>query len=349
MVNLQRIRQKIDRISLSYRFADSKLYIVERSYHLWIKDCIMKVSGVLDLVGNTPIVELVRFNPKPGVRIFAKLEGQNPSGSIKDRIVLAMVEDAEAKDEIKQGDTIVEASSGNTAIALALVAKQKGYRVEVVIPGEVAPSIGDLLELYGATITWCEPVAGMKGAIDIAKDIASKPNCHYLGQFDNEINLMTHYSKTAQEIIDTGINIDVLVAGIGTGGTITGLSRRLREVNPGIEVVGIEPKLGESLQGLRSMSEGYVPPLVDLGMLDGRFLVDSATAISFARSITDKEGILAGVSAGAGLHVALRLAETRAKANILIMFSDGGWKYLPASPWEAALQGKESLDDIHWW
>ena len=349
MVNLQRISQEIDRILISYRFTYSKLYLLERYYHLGMKDCIMKVSGVLDLVGNTPIVELVRFNPKPGVRIFAKLEGQNPSGSIKDRIVLAMVEDAEAKGEIKQGDTIVEASSGNTAIALALVAKQKGYRVEVVIPGEVAPSIGDLLELYGATITWCEPVAGMKGAIDIAKDIASKPNCHYLGQFDNEINLMTHYSKTAQEIIDTGINIDVLVAGIGTGGTITGLSRRLREVNPGIEVVGIEPKLGESLQGLRSMSEGYVPPLVDLGMLDGRFLVDSATAISFARSITDKEGILAGVSAGAGLHVALRLAETRAKANILIMFSDGGWKYLPASPWEAALQGKESLDDIHWW
>ena len=309
----------------------------------------MKVSGVLDLVGNTPIVELVRFNPKPGVRIFAKLEGQNPSGSIKDRIVLAMVEDAEAKGEIKQGDTIVEASSGNTAIALALVAKQKGYRVEVVIPGEVAPSIGDLLELYGATITWCEPIAGMKGAIDIAKDIASKPNCHYLGQFDNEINLMTHYKKTAQEIIDAGINVDVLVAGIGTGGTITGPSRRLREVNPEIEVVGIEPKLGESLQGLRSMSEGYVPPLVDLAMLDGRFLVDSATAISFARLITDKEGILAGVSAGAGLHVALRIAENKEQANILIMFSDGGWKYLPASPWEAALQGKESLDDIHWW
>ena len=214
----------------------------------------MKVSGVLDLVGNTPIVELVRFNPKPDVRIFAKLEGQNPSGSIKDRIVLAMVEDAEEKGEIKKGDTIVEASSGNTAIALALVAKQKGYRVEVVIPGEVAPSIGDLLDLYGASITWCEPVAGMKGAIDIAKDIASKPGCHYLGQFDNEINLMTHYSKTAQEIIDTGINVDVLVAGIGTGGTITGLSRRLREVNPAIEVVGIEPKLGESLQGLRTVS-----------------------------------------------------------------------------------------------
>jgi len=309
----------------------------------------MNVLKVLDLVGNTPLIELAHFNPKPDVRIFAKLEGQNPSGSIKDRIVLAMVEEAERQGMLNVGDTIVEASSGNTAISLAFIAKQKGYSVQVVIPGEVAPSIGDLLELYGAKITWCKPVAGMKGAIDIAKEMAHEPGFHYLGQFDNNINLQTHYNTTGKEIVETGLKVDVLVAGIGTGGTITGLSNRLREVNPDISVIGVEPRLGESLQGLRSLSEGYVPPLLDFDSLDGRFLVDSATAIESARTITEKEGILAGVSSGAVLNVGLRIAERRDSGNILLMFSDGGWKYLPASPWEAALAGKESLDDIHWW
>jgi cysteine synthase B len=287
--------------------------------------------------------------PKPGVRIFAKLEGQNPSGSVKDRIALAMVERAEQQGLLHPGDTIVEASSGNTAIALAMIAKQKGYAVRVIIPGEVAPSIGDLLELYGAEITWCEPRAGMKGAIDLALEMSREDGFHYVGQFDNPMNLQTHYATTGDEIARALPVVDVLVAGIGTGGTITGVGRRLREANPDVKIVGVEPRMGEALQGLRSLSEGYVPPLLDLSLLSRRFLVDNATAIDMSRRIVESEGILAGISSGAALHAAFRVADDLPRGNIVVMFSDGGWKYLPARPWDAARSGSEALDETHWW
>ena len=309
----------------------------------------MPVSNLLNLIGDTPLVELAHLSPKKGIRFFAKLEGQNPSGSIKDRIALAMVEEAELRGALRAGDTIIEASSGNTAIALALVAKQRGYRVRVIIPGEVAPSIGDLLELYGAEITWCEPKAGMKGAIDLAREMAQAQGCHYLGQFDNRINLETHYRTTGEEIARALPQIDVLVAGIGTGGTITGVGQRLRETNSHLQIVGVEPRMGETLQGLRSLSEGYVPPLLDLALLNRRFLVDSATAIDTSHRIIEKEGLLAGISSGATLHAALRVAEAMDAGNFVVMFSDGGWKYLPARPWDAARAGNADLDETHWW
>ncbi|HEU0020343.1 MAG TPA: cysteine synthase family protein [Dehalococcoidia bacterium] len=309
----------------------------------------MPVSNLLNLIGDTPLVELAHLSPKKGIRFFAKLEGQNPSGSIKDRIALAMVEEAELRGALRAGDTIIEASSGNTAIALALVAKQRGYRVRVIIPGEVAPSIGDLLELYGAEITWCEPKAGMKGAIDLAREMAQAQGYHYLGQFDNRINLETHYRTTGEEIARALPQIDVLVAGIGTGGTITGVGQRLRETNSHLQIVGVEPRMGETLQGLRSLSEGYVPPLLDLALLNRRFLVDSATAIDTSHRIIEKEGLLAGISSGATLHAALRVAEAMDTGNFVVMFSDGGWKYLPARPWDAARAGNADLDETHWW
>ncbi len=309
----------------------------------------MAVANLSGLIGNTPLVELPRLSPRAGIRLFAKLEGQNPSGSIKDRIALAMVEEAEGRGQLRPGDTIVEASSGNTAIALAFVAKQKGYRVKVIIPGEVAPSIGDLLRLYGAEIVWCEPRAGMKGAIDLARELSQEPGCHYLGQFDNRINRDTHNRTTGAEIVTALPRVDALVAGIGTGGTITGVGQRLRQANPGLQVVGVEPRMGEALQGLRSLSEGYVPPLLDLGLLNRRFLVDSATAIDSSRRIVEEEGILAGISSGATLHAALRVAAGMESGNIVVMFSDSGWKYLPARPWDAARSGDESLDETHWW
>ncbi|MFQ6028932.1 MAG: PLP-dependent cysteine synthase family protein [Dehalococcoidia bacterium] len=309
----------------------------------------MTASSLVDLIGNTPLVELSHMSPKPGIRLFAKLEGSNPSGSIKDRIVLAMVEEAERRGELQPGDTIIEASSGNTGIALSLIGKLKGYHTHVVIPEEVAPSVGDLLELYGAEITWCESRVGMKGAIDLSQEIAQSGRGHYLGQFDNYINLETHYRTTGAEIVRALPQIDVFVAGIGTGGTITGVSRRIKESNPQVSVVGVEPRMGEALQGLRSLSEGYVPPLLDLGQLSRRFLVDSATAIETARRIVEQEGIFAGVSAGATLHAALRVAAGMEKGNIVVMFSDGGWKYLPSRPWDAAREGSEDLDKTHWW
>ncbi len=309
----------------------------------------MPAQTLLGLIGNTPLVELTRLSPKKDVRIFAKLEGQNPSGSVKDRVVLAMVEEAEARGQLKPGDTIVEASSGNTAISLSLIGKQRGYAVRVVIPGEVVPSIGDLLKLFGADITWCESRAGMKGAIDLAHNLARDQGCHYLGQFDNRSNPEIHYRTTGAEIVDSLPRIDAFVAGIGTGGTITGVGRRIKESHPEAAIIGVEPRLGESLQGLRSLSEGYVPPLLDMKQLNRRFLVDSATAIEAARDIIEKEGIFSGISSGATLHAALRVARDMKEGNIVIMFSDGGWKYLPARPWDAAREGSEDLDETHWW
>lgn len=304
---------------------------------------------VFDLIGNTPLVELAHLAPKPGVRIFAKLEGANPGGSVKDRIVLAMVEEAEREGSLKPGDTIVEASTGNTAIALALVGRQKGYGVHVVMPKGIVASVPDILRLYGAEITWCESGGGMRRAIDTANEIAASSGAHVLGQFTKQANVDCHYATTGVEIADALDGIDVFVAGLGTGGTIMGVGRRLRERFPDVRVVGVEAKLGDHLQGLRSLAEGYVPPLLDLTQLDGRYLVDSASAIKTVRSVIEAEGILAGVSSGATLHTAFRIAEGMDRGNIVVMFSDGGWKYLPSHPWDAAKRGDEQLNEVYWW
>ncbi len=304
---------------------------------------------VFDLIGNTPLVELTHLAPKPGVRIFAKLEGANPGGSVKDRIVLAMIEEAEREGSLEPGETIVEASTGNTAIALALVGRQKGYRVHVVMPKGIVASVPDILRLYGAEITWCESEGGMRRAIETAHEIAASTGAHVLGQFTKQANVDCHYATTGVEIADALDGVDVFVAGLGTGGTIMGVGRRLRERFPDVRVVGVEAKLGDHLQGLRSLAEGYVPPLLDLTQLDGRYLVDSASAIRTVRSVIEAEGILAGVSSGATLHTAFRIAEGMDRGNIVVMFSDGGWKYLPSRPWDAADAGEESLDEVHWW
>ena len=309
----------------------------------------MSADGLLELIGHTPLIELRHLSPKRGIRIYAKLEGQNPSGSVKDRIVLAMVEAAERRGVLKPGDTIVEASSGNTAIALAMVAKQKGYKVRVVIPRRVAPSIGDILRIFGAKVTWCESTGGMKGAIDLAEQIAGQEGSYFLRQFTDDVNCQAHYQGTGAEIAVALPEVDAFVAGIGTGGTIMGVGRRLHEMNPDVQIIGVEPRMGEQLQGLRSLSEAYPPPLLDLGHLDGRYLVDSASAIKAARAVVAKEGLFAGVSSGATLFAALRLAKKMRKGNIVVMFSDGGWKYLPSRPWNGSAKSARALDEVHWW
>ena len=304
---------------------------------------------MLELIGHTPLVELSHLAPKPGVRIFAKLEGANPSGSVKDRIVLAMIEAAEERGQLRPGDTIIEASTGNTAISLALVAKQRGYGACVVLPKGIVPSMADILRLYGVEMTWAEPAGGMRGTIEAAHDLAQRHGFHELGQFTQQANVECHYATTGAEIAAALDTVDVFVAGIGTGGTIMGAGRRLREHTPNVRVIGVEPVLGDRLQGLRSLSEGYTPPLLDLSQLNGRFQVDSASAIAAARRVVETEGIMAGVSSGATLHAALRVAEGMERGNIVVMFSDGGWKYLPARPWGAAADGDEELNEVHWW
>ena len=304
---------------------------------------------IFDLIGNTPLVELTHLAPRPGVRIFAKLEGANPGGSVKDRIVLAMIEEAEREGTLKPGATIVEASTGNTAIALALVGRQKGYGVHVVMPKGVVASVPDILRLYGVEITWCESEGGMRRAVETAHEIAGSTGAYVLGQFTKQANVEAHYETTGVEIADALDRVDVFVAGLGTGGTIMGVGRRLRERFPNVRVVGVEAVLGDHLQGLRSLAEGYLPPLLDLKQLDGRYLVDSASAIRTVRRVIEAEGILAGVSSGATLHTAFRVAEGMDRGNIVVMFSDGGWKYLPSHPWDAAERGDEALNEVYWW
>lgn len=309
----------------------------------------MPCVSILDLIGNTPLVELRHMSPRPGVRIFAKLEGQNPSGSIKDRIVAGIIRAAEARGSLKAGTTIIDASSGNTAIALAMVARQRGYRATVVIPRGVAPSITDILEYYGTEVVWCDSRAGMGGAVELAQQLAAEKGYYFLGQFSDPVNVETHYHGTGAEIARDLPDVDAFVAGIGTSGTIMGVGRRLRELNSKVRIIGVEPRMGERLQGLRSLAEGYIPPLLDLSRLDGRYLVDSASAIGMARSVTRAEGLLVGISGGATICAALRAAERMTAGNIVAMVADGGWKYLPARPWEAAREKMADLDEVHWW
>jgi cysteine synthase len=309
----------------------------------------MPETSPLAMIGETPLIELKSFNPKPGVRLFAKLEGQNPSGSIKDRVARCLVEKAEANGWIGPGSTLVEASSGNTAIALAMVARQKGYRLVVVVPEGVPPTIRDILQLCGVEIVWAPPVAGMRGAIDMAGELAERHGYHPVNQFMDPCNIRTHYETTGLEIAASLEQIDAFVAGIGTGGTIMGVAKRLRETHPEAQILGIEPRMGERLQGLRSLSDAYAAPLLDLEQLHGRYLVGAARSIALAQEVARREGLMVGVSSGATLSVGLRFAERLEEGNVVVMFSDGGWKYLPSRAWGAAQADDPELDEIHWW
>lgn len=310
----------------------------------------MQSYDLLKLIGDTPVIELKSLRTTTGLRFYAKLEGQNPSGSIKDRIALAMVSEAEKTGKLKRGQTIVEASSGNTAIALAFVAKQKGYKLTVVIPEGSVPSIKDILELYGAEIIPCASEGGMRLAIETATTIGNSPGFVSINQFFNESNVNIHYDKTSVELLSQIPQIDVFIAGIGTGGTITGIGRRLKAKLPRTQIVGVEPKMGERLQGLRSLEEGFVPPLLDLKLLSSRFLISSADALMNTKSIAQKEGILIGISSGAVLSAAKIMAKRIRKGNIVMIFADGGWKYLPTRPWNESIANEyHQIDDIHWW
>lgn len=307
-------------------------------------------KSVLDYVGATPMVEISRMSPNPRVRIFAKLESHNPTGSIKDRVAKYLVEDAEMKGDLKPGDTLIEASTGNTALSLALIAKQKGYKLKVVMLRRGTPGVAELLATYGVEIVWCDPLAGMKGAIDMAGRLSREEGYVNTSQFESKANLLAHYETTGPEIIRALPDIEVFIAGIGTGGTLMGVGEKLREHRPGIRIIGVEPKMGDQLQGLRSLQEGYIPPLLNLAMLDGRFLVDTQQAFSSARDLLESEGIFAGVSSGAVLHCAQRLATRMDIGNIVVVFADGGWKYLTTGPWREEMEVRKSEpDQTAWW
>jgi [CysO sulfur-carrier protein]-thiocarboxylate-dependent cysteine synthase len=299
-------------------------------------------SSLLDLIGNTPLVELHALSP-PGRTIYAKLEGQNPTGSIKDRVALAMVEAA----DLQPGQELLEPTSGNTGISLALVAKLKGLRLTCVMPSNATPERRALLELYGATIIDSPGNEGSNGAVRLAQEIAERDDRYVmLFQYANEANPRAHYEGTGLEIARDLPRVDALVAGLGTGGTLMGTGARLREAFPEVQVVAAEPLPGEPVMGLRSLEDGYVPPVLDVAQLDRKLLVSNTEAAAAVRVLLDREGVFAGVSAGAVVHVARRIADELPEGSVVVaVLADGGWKYLSAAFWT----GEEIDEAVLWW
>jgi len=286
-------------------------------------------SNILQAIGNTPLVELRNVSPNPRVRIFAKLEGQNPGGSLKDRIAHYMIKAAEESGELTHDRVILEATSGNTGIGLAMIGIVKGYEVKVVMPDNVSPERTQLLRAFGADIVYSDGGRGTNGAIVAALSMVGQDRRYYMPfQFGNESNPRAHYETTGPEILRDLPDLDVFVAGLGTGGTLTGVGRRLKEHNPNIRVVATLPPLGDLVQGLRSLEEGFVPPVLDESLLDDRMEVDSRTSFGAAKELLEKEGIFAGVSSGAVLHTAQRVAQEMKEGKIVVLLADGGWKYL---------------------
>jgi cysteine synthase len=303
-------------------------------------------GSLLELVGRTPLVELRRLSPHPSVRLYAKLEGQNPTGSIKDRVALAMIGAAEAAGELEPGRELLEPTSGNTGIALALVAKLKGYALTCVLPENATEERRRLLRLYGATIVESPGEQGSNGAVRLALELAEREPRYFMPfQYANEANPRAHYDGTGAEIADALGRVDVLVAGLGTGGTLMGAGERLREIFPDVVIAAAEPLPGDPVMGLRSLDDGYVPPILDVAKLDRKLLVSNDEAVAGVRALLDREGIFAGVSSGAVLHVARRLAGELEEGVVVCVLADGGWKYLSAGFW----QGDEIDESKLWW
>ena len=289
----------------------------------------MPYSDILEAIGNTPLVELRNASPNPRVRIFAKLEGQNPGGSLKDRIAHYMIKAAEQSGELTPERIILEATSGNTGIGLALIGIVKGYKVKVVMPDNLSQERTQLLQAFGADIVYSDGALGTNGAIVMALNMVGEDGRYYMPfQFGNENNPRAHYETTGPEILRDLPDLDVFVAGLGTGGTLTGTGRRLKEHNPNIRVIATLPPVGDLVQGLRSLDEGFIPPVLDESLLDERMVVDSRTSFAAAKELLQKEGIFAGVSSGAVLHTAQRVAQQMDEGKIVVLLPDGGWKYL---------------------
>jgi len=307
------------------------------------------VESVLDLVGNTPLVELRSLSPKPGVRIYAKLEAQNPTGSIKDRVAKAMIETAEESGELMPGRELLEPTSGNTGISLALIAKLKGYRLTCVLPSNATEERRQLLRLYGASIVESPGEEGSNGAVRLALEMAEQdPKWFMPFQYANPANPRAHYEGTGAEIADALDRLDVLVAGLGTGGTLMGAGDRLRESFPGVVVAAAEPMPGDFVMGLRSLDAGYVPPILDVSKLDRKVLVSNDESVAAVRALLDREGIFAGVSGGAVVHVARKLAAELDEGVVACVLADGGWKYLSADFWNAD-DVERSMERTLWW
>ncbi len=311
----------------------------------------MLVRGVLELVGNTPLVEIPAFSPNPAVHIYAKLEGQNPTGSVKDRIAKFMIEDAERAGRLRPGQTILEPTSGNTGIALALIGMLRGYPVKVVMPDAVSAERVEILRAFGAEVIFSPGRLGTNGSVAMAREVAAAhPDWFMPFQYENPENPHAHYATTAPEIIADLPEVDVFVAGLGTGGTLTGVGRRLKEHNPAVRIVAAAPHPGDLVQGLRSLEEGYIPPVLDESVLDGRIVVDSRTSFRVTQELTTRAGIFAGISSGAVVRAAQKVAERMDRGHIVCLLADGGWKYLSSGLWTQDYDAiEEDVSTKFWW
>jgi cysteine synthase B len=311
----------------------------------------VKLESVLDLIGNTPLVGVHGLSPNPRVRIYAKLEGQNPGGSSKDRIALKMVELAEKEGALEPGATILEPSSGNTGIGLALVAKLRGYRLRVVMPENVSIERRQLLEIFGAEITLSPGEEGSNGAIRRARQIVEdEPGYVFLYQYGNPANPLAHYEATGPEIWRDCPDVDVFVAGLGTSGTLMGVGRYLKERKPEVRVVAVEPPAGELVQGLRNLDDGFVPPIFSPDVLDRKLIVRPRESIEWTRRLLDEARVFAGISSGAAIAGAAKVAAQMDEGTIVTLLPDGGWKYLSSGAWTDDIDVvEERAQRINYW
>ncbi|MET0557402.1 MAG: pyridoxal-phosphate dependent enzyme [Solirubrobacterales bacterium] len=313
------------------------------------RPCGGRFGDIVESIGNTPLVELPRLSPKPEVRIYAKLEGHNPTGSVKDRVAKSMIEAAEAEGAIEPGHTILEPTSGNTGIALAMICRRKGYPLKVVMPDNVTEERTQLLRMYGAEIVYSEGAKGSNGAVEVALEMAQDSRFYMPYQYGNEANPLAHYNGTAVEILEELDEVTAFVGGLGTGGTLMGNGRRLKEANPETLIVAAEPMQGELVDGLRSLDDGFIPPIIDISLLDRKIMVSNRDAIVWTKKLLEEEGIFAGVSAGAIARIAARIAGELDGGNVVFLIPDDGWKYLSSGVYTKPIEEIENLESTVWW
>ena len=314
------------------------------------RPCGGRYSNVIEAVGNTPLVELPRITPNPEVRILAKLEGRNPTGSVKDRVAKAMLEDAEAAGAIEPGQTILEPTSGNTGISLAMICRRKGYPLKVVMPDNVTEERTELLRMYGAEIVYSEGAKGSNGAVELALEMAERDASYYMPyQYGNDANPRCHYEGTGPEILEEVPQVSAFVAGLGTGGTLMGVGRCLKERDPQTKIVAVEPMQGEHVQGLRSLDDGFIPPIIDLSVLDRKIMVSNRDAIVWTQRLLSEEGMFAGVSTGAIAAIAARIASELDGGTVVFIAPDDGWKYLSSGVYTRPPEELEGIDSTVWW
>jgi cysteine synthase len=315
------------------------------------RPCGGRYGDIVRAIGNTPLIELKRLSPKPTVRLWAKMESANPTGSVKDRVARALIEAAEETGAIRPGQMVLEPTSGNTGISLAMICARKGYKLKVVMPDNVTPERTQLLKMYGAQIVYSPGNLGSNGAVQLALKMASEDSSYYMPyQYGNEANPGAHYHGTAREILEQLDEVAAFVAGLGTGGTLMGVGRRLRkELGDAVKIVAAEPMQGEPVQGLRSLDDGFIPPIIDLSLLDRKIFVTNHDAVVWTKRLLDEEGIFAGVSTGAIASIAVRIAKELDEGNVVFIVCDDGWKYLSSGIYNMPVEELENLDTTLWW